>query len=71
MTDPSIAFQPCDLPAVPDYVSQITQLGARVAEGDAQARFSLLKAARGLVNALETPRETMIKHCWAQVCSRP
>lgn len=67
MADLSIALQPCDLDAVPDYVEQINKLGTQVAEGNVQSRFDLLKAARGLVNALETPRETMIKHCWAQV----
>ncbi|CAI6334214.1 unnamed protein product [Periconia digitata] len=66
MADMNIALEPCDLAAVPDLVQQITQLGTQVANGDTQARFRLLKATRGLVNALETPRETMIKHCWAQ-----
>jgi len=34
---------------------------------DASARSTLLDAARSLVHALETPRETMIRYCWSQV----
>lgn len=34
---------------------------------DVRARSSLLDAARSLVYALETPRETMIRYCWSQV----
>jgi len=67
MANLSVALEPCDLEAVPSFVEQINDLGTQIADGDRNARYSLLKAARGLVNALETPRETMIKHCWAQV----
>jgi flagellar hook-associated protein FlgK len=63
----SVALEPCDLNAIPSLVEQINDLGSQIANGDRNARFSLLKAAQKLVNALETPRETMIKHCWAQV----
>lgn len=33
---------------------------------DYESRLALLASARALVQALETPRETMIKHIWAQ-----
>jgi hypothetical protein len=66
MNSSSIALQPCDLGSVPELVEQINDLGTRLAGGDLHARHRLLKSARDLVSALETPRETMIKHCWAQ-----
>jgi hypothetical protein len=66
MDNSSIALQPCDLGSVPALIEQINNLGVQLAGGDLYARHSLLKTARSLVSALETPRETMIKHCWAQ-----
>lgn len=66
----SVATSPCDLKAVPNIIDDITSLGSTFASGDmtdTAARLALLERARSLVRALETPRETMIKHCWAQV----
>ncbi|KAL0777244.1 hypothetical protein CaCOL14_006762 [Colletotrichum acutatum] len=47
-------------------MKNIANLTSAVAEGNATARLSMLQSARLLMHALETPRETMIKHCWAQ-----
>ncbi|RYP71278.1 hypothetical protein DL769_004728 [Monosporascus sp. CRB-8-3] len=63
---PPIALNPCDLESVPEHIQRINDLGSQLAKGDLGVRLSLLKSARNLVSALETPRETMIKHCWAQ-----
>ncbi|KAF2728581.1 hydroxyindole O-methyltransferase [Polyplosphaeria fusca] len=64
--DLAIALEPCDLNSIPSHIKTISELGGRLADGDLQVRLKLLKSARSLVAALETPRETMIKHCWAQ-----
>lgn len=65
--DMSVALTATDLKSVPGLSTEIGSLGTSVADGDNQARLALLQKARALVNALETPRETMIKHTWAEV----
>ncbi|KAK2074208.1 hypothetical protein P8C59_008431 [Phyllachora maydis] len=63
----AVAMAPNDLPSVPGLIDAIVGLGPRAAAGDDdEARLGLVEQARALVRALETPRETMIKHCWAQ-----
>ncbi|KAI0098505.1 putative O-methyltransferase [Daldinia grandis] len=64
--DLGIASKPCDLASVGTHVEKINKLAAAASLGDNNTRLELAEAARGLVRALETPRETMIKHCWAQ-----
>lgn len=67
VVDISVALSPNNLPAVPEIVKGISALSASATDGDEQSRLDLVEKARQLVRALETPRETMIKHCWAQV----
>lgn len=69
--DMSIALTACDLPSIGQHAKKISGLAGPAAAGDDAARLSMLEAARSLVHALETPRETMIKHCWAQVSYAP
>lgn len=65
--DVSIAISPNNIDAVPDLVKEINASAEALAtDGDA-ARHELIIKARSLVQALETPRETMVKHTWAQV----
>ncbi|KAF4853492.1 O-methyltransferase mpaG [Colletotrichum siamense] len=64
--DISVALSACDLPSVNQHVKNIVGLTEVVASGNDTARLKMLANARSLVHALETPRETMIKHCWAQ-----
>ncbi|KAL3292617.1 O-methyltransferase B [Colletotrichum asianum] len=64
--DISIALSACDLPSVNQHVKNIAALAEVVAPGNDATRLKMLANARSLVHALETPRETMIKHCWAQ-----
>jgi hypothetical protein len=66
--DISTALQPNDSNAVPEILKGITSLGDAPAVDNDETRLALLAKARDLVRALETPRETMIKHNWAQVC---
>ncbi|KAK4164968.1 S-adenosyl-L-methionine-dependent methyltransferase [Cladorrhinum sp. PSN259] len=64
--DPSVILQPNDLAAVPSILQKIQRLGGNLDATDDSTRQSLLSAARSLVVALEKPRETMIRHCWAE-----
>jgi hypothetical protein len=67
VVDVSIASNPCDIDAVPGLLTDISNLGNNVLENDRKTRLELLQKARDLVCALETPRETMLKHCGGQV----
>ncbi|KAL4998619.1 S-adenosyl-L-methionine-dependent methyltransferase [Aspergillus recurvatus] len=59
-----------NLPAqVPGLLDEITSSGKQYLGANGQARLKLLEAARSLVYALETPREAIIRHCWAESTS--
>ncbi|TID01804.1 O-methyltransferase mpaG [Colletotrichum higginsianum] len=62
----SVALTACDLSSVVQHAKKISALADVAASGNDAARLSALASARALVHALETPRETMIKYCWAQ-----
>ncbi|ROV89736.1 hypothetical protein VPNG_10189 [Cytospora leucostoma] len=64
--DVAIAINPTDLESVPRLVKDINEGVKSLTTGGHQARHELVIKARSLMLALETPRETMIKHCWAQ-----
>ncbi len=63
----SIALAPNDLKSVPGLIHSINSIAEAASAGSENERLMLVEMARSLVRALETPRETMIKHCWAQV----
>lgn len=70
----STVLRPNDLEAVPQLADSIKALSKDVPTKNDRSdagRRELLAHARHLVQALETPRETMIKHCWAQVSRHP
>ena len=69
VVDVSVATSPNNLAVVPDIVKGISEFSTAAVSGDEEARLELVEKARQLVRSLETPRETMIKHCWAQVSS--
>ncbi|KAH8661162.1 S-adenosyl-L-methionine-dependent methyltransferase [Ilyonectria robusta] len=69
MIDISIASSPCDIGVVPSLLDDISALGKNLSGDDRDSRLALLEKARSLVRALETPRETMLKHCGAQTAS--
>jgi hypothetical protein len=63
------AIAPSNLAAVPELLSEIASAGDALSKaGDASLaqRLELLAKARELARALETPREIMIQHVWAQ-----
>ncbi|OBR14526.1 Sterigmatocystin 8-o-methyltransferase [Colletotrichum higginsianum IMI 349063] len=66
VVDVSIATQPNDLDAIPGLLKDITAGVGALSSGGDEARHELLIKARTMVQALESPRETMIKHCWGQ-----
>ncbi|GIJ83164.1 hypothetical protein Asppvi_001683 [Aspergillus pseudoviridinutans] len=63
--DVSIATEPNNIEAVPTLLKEITN-GFDVFAASNEGREDLVIKCRALVQALETPRETMIHHCWAQ-----
>ncbi|KEY68876.1 hypothetical protein S7711_03811 [Stachybotrys chartarum IBT 7711] len=64
--DVNVASAPNDIGAVPRLVKELQDGLASLADGGHAARHELLIKARTLTQALETPRETMVKHCWGQ-----
>lgn len=62
-----VATSPNDADVVSSTIESIQALGKTFSPTDNFGRQKLLAEARRLVRALETPRETMIKHNWAQV----
>lgn len=64
--DVSIATESNNFEAVPTLLKEITE-SFDAFTTSSLGRKDLLAKCRRLVQALETPRETMIYHCWAQV----
>lgn len=63
------AVNPSNIDAVPKLLSEVASAGNALSKaGDASlvSRLELLAKTRELVHALETPREVMIQHVWAQ-----
>jgi hypothetical protein len=72
IVDLSIASVPNDIGSVPGLLDDIAFLGStHELSADRDGRLSLLEKARSLVAALETPRETMLKHVGAEVRRNP
>lgn len=65
--DISIIKEPADLGAVLPTLKYLNAGLPSLATDSDDARSDMLQAAWKLVLSLETPRETMIRHCWAQV----
>ncbi|RSL97253.1 hypothetical protein CEP52_011025 [Fusarium oligoseptatum] len=64
--DVSIALKATNVDAVPDLIKEITALGETFDKEDSDARLKLMAKAKSLWQSLETPRETMLRHCWAE-----
>ena len=67
--DISLASRACDAESVPGILEKLASFGKSPSVDRDDTRLEVLAIARALVLALETPRETMIKHNWAQVSS--
>jgi hypothetical protein len=66
--DESIVNEPNDIEAVPTLLKEIIKAFDIFTTSNV-GRQELLARCRNLVQALETPRETMVYHCWAQASS--
>lgn len=53
---------------IADLLQQVASHGQSYLVENPQARLKLFEAARALTYAVETPREKIIRHCWAEVC---
>lgn len=62
----TIAISPSAPEAVPALIDQIASHKSISLE-DSQERLRLRDAARALANALETPREAIVRQCWTTV----
>ena len=60
------ATSPSNLAAVPQLIKELADGVGCLESGCNEARQAMAIKARTLMQALETPRETMIKHCWAE-----
>ena len=63
----SIVTAPNDITAVSSLLVELKKSYKLLPTKGDEGRKDLLLLARTLVQSLETPRETMAKHCWAQV----
>jgi len=68
--DTDIAVSACSPEAVPRILEDLLTFGISPSIDEDDTRLTMLVSARALVRALETPRETMIRHNWAQVCQK-
>ncbi|KAJ5782046.1 O-methyltransferase family 2 [Penicillium paradoxum] len=62
-----MAASPNNINAVPHLLTEITNDINSLANGTDEDRKDVLVKCRALVKALETPRETMVDHCWGQI----
>jgi hypothetical protein len=60
-----VATQAGDAPSVTSLIREMMPYCD--SPEDERHRLSLLRLARALVQALETPRETVLRLCWAEV----
>lgn len=63
----SVATRPNNAEAVPLLVEDINALHKNLKDGDEETRHKLFLKARSLVQSLQTPREIMVQHTWADV----
>lgn len=67
--DVSIALKAANIDAVPSLIKDINSLSDSLDSDDSDARLKLMAKAKSLWQSLETPRETMLRHTWAEVRS--
>ncbi|KAJ5196687.1 hypothetical protein N7449_007166 [Penicillium cf. viridicatum] len=64
--DPQVATAPSAPEKLAHLQKEIESHSQAYSNGDGDARLKLLETARSLVQAMETPQETMLRYCWAQ-----
>ncbi|KAJ5178356.1 uncharacterized protein N7500_001055 [Penicillium coprophilum] len=65
----SVATSPSAPELIPSLINQITILGKSVILKDYNDRTALVEAAQSLIYALQTPRESMNRHCWSHAAT--
>lgn len=65
--DPQVATAPSAPEKLEHLQKEIESYSQAYSKGNSDARLKLLETARSLVQAMETPQETMLRYCWAQV----
>ncbi|KPM45247.1 hypothetical protein AK830_g1290 [Neonectria ditissima] len=63
--DLASATRPSDIEAVPQLIEEINALQKNLDVGGEETRHEMLIKARSLVQSLQTPREIMLQHTWA------
>ncbi|KAF5590024.1 O-methyltransferase [Fusarium pseudoanthophilum] len=63
--DLSFATRPGNVDAVGDLIQELSILQRDLNHGDENIRQTMLVKARTLVHSLQTPREIMVQHTWA------
>lgn len=63
-----IATRPNSAEAIPGLLEEVIKGVNSLATGTEEDRKDVLLKCRALARAIETPRETMVDHCWGQVC---
>lgn len=62
-----IATRPNSAEAIPGLLEEVIKGVNRLDTGTEEDRKDVLLKCRALARAIETPRETMVDHCWGQV----
>ncbi|KAJ5615267.1 hypothetical protein N7537_000381 [Penicillium hordei] len=62
-----IATRPNNADLIPGLLEEVTKGVKSLATGTEEDRKDLLIKCRALARAIETPRETMVDHCWGQM----
>lgn len=62
-----IATHPNSAEAIPGLLEEVIKGVNSLATGTEEDRKDVLLKCRALARAVETPRETMVDHCWGQV----
>jgi hypothetical protein len=66
--NPKVATSPSSPEDLQRLLKEINTQSTAYHDGESEARLKLVDAARSLVHAMETPQETMLRYCWAEVC---
>ncbi|KOS41203.1 hypothetical protein ACN38_g7928 [Penicillium nordicum] len=62
-----IATRPSSAELIPGLLEEITKGVNHLAAGNEEDRKDVLIKCRALARAIETPRETLVDHCWGQM----
>ncbi len=65
--DLAAAIRPSNINDVPRLLDEVNKLYGRLEDGGDAAPHELVNKVRALGQALQTPRELMVQHTWADV----